>query len=49
MIGPLPEPIRRLRCTSNSPDRKGEHPQSFLKSYSDLLQADAYSGFGQLY
>ena len=32
-----------------SPDRKGEHPQGFLKSYSGLLQADAYSGFGQLY
>ncbi|WP_371823147.1 transposase [Microvirga sp. HBU67558] len=29
-----------------SPDRKGEHPQSFLKSYSGFLQADAYSGFG---
>src|SRR3954463_6356228 len=32
-----------------SVDRKGEHPQSFLKSYSGILQADAYSGFGQLY
>jgi transposase len=32
-----------------SADRKGEHPQSFLKSYSGILQADAYSGFGQLY
>jgi transposase len=32
-----------------SPDRRGEHPQSFLKSYSGILQADAYSGFGQLY
>jgi transposase len=32
-----------------SPDRKGEHPQSFLKSYSGILQADAYPGFGQLY
>jgi Transposase IS66 family/Transposase len=32
-----------------SPDRKGEHPQGFLKSYSGTLQADAYSGFGQLY
>src|SRR4051812_41485388 len=33
----------------HSADRKGEHPQSFLKSYSGILQADAYSGFGQLY
>jgi len=32
-----------------SPDRKGKHPQDFLKSYSGILQADAYSGFGQLY
>jgi transposase len=32
-----------------SPDRKGEHPQSFLRTYSGILQADAYSGFGQLY
>jgi transposase len=32
-----------------SPDRRGEHPQRFLEGYSGLLQADAYSGFGQLY
>ena len=37
------------RLLSTPPDRKGEHPQSFLKSYSGILQADAYSGFGQLY
>jgi transposase len=32
-----------------SPDRKGEHPQGHLASFSGILQADAYSGFGQLY
>jgi transposase len=32
-----------------SPDRRGEHPQRFLEGYSGILQADAYSGFGQLY
>ena len=32
-----------------SPDRRGEHPQRFLEGYTGLLQADAYSGFGQLY
>jgi transposase len=32
-----------------SPDRRGEHPQRFLDGYTGLLQADAYSGFGQPY
>lgn len=32
-----------------SPDRKGEHPQGFLKNHAGILQADAYSGFGELY
>jgi transposase len=32
-----------------SPDCKGCHPQAFLRSYSGILQADAYSEFGQLY
>jgi len=32
-----------------SPDRRGEHPQGLLGSYTGVLQADAYSGFGQLY
>ena len=32
-----------------SPDRRGEHPQCFLEDYTGILQADAYSGFGQLY
>src|SRR5215210_6552729 len=32
-----------------SPDRRGEHAQAFLTGYAGILQADAYSGFGQLY
>jgi hypothetical protein len=32
-----------------SPDRKGEHPQAHLKPFKGALQADAYSGFNELY
>jgi len=32
-----------------SPDRKGEHPQGHLKRFAGILQADAYSGFNDLY
>jgi hypothetical protein len=32
-----------------SRDRAGEHPRGHLASYSGILQADAYSGYGQLY
>jgi hypothetical protein len=32
-----------------SPDRKGEHPQRHLKNFTGVLQADAYSGFNDLY
>ncbi len=32
-----------------SPDRKQERPQDFLKGYQGFLQADAYSGYDQLY
>jgi transposase len=32
-----------------SPNRKSEHPQAHLRGYSGILQADAYSGFAQLY
>ena len=32
-----------------SPDRKAERPQAHLKSFSGILQADAYSGFNALY
>jgi len=32
-----------------SADRKGEHPQSHLKTYRGTLQADGYAGFDALY
>ena len=32
-----------------SPDRKGEHPRKHLEASSGILQADAYSGFKDLY
>jgi transposase len=32
-----------------SHDRRGEHPTSHLRGWSGILQADAYSGYGDLY
>ncbi len=32
-----------------SPDRRGERPKEHLKSFTGILQADAYAGFGHLY
>ena len=32
-----------------SRDRKGEHPDKHLATYTGILQADAYSGYGHLY
>src|SRR6185437_1168756 len=32
-----------------SPNRRGVHPQSHLKSFKGVLQADAYGGFDALY
>jgi hypothetical protein len=32
-----------------SPDRKGERPRAHLKDFTGFLQADAYSGFEELY
>lgn len=32
-----------------SPDRKGEHPQAHLATFSGILQADAFAGFNKLY
>jgi transposase len=32
-----------------SPNRKGEHPQTHLRHFRGVLQADAYAGFGLLY
>ena len=32
-----------------SPNRNGEHADAFLKDFTGILQADAFSGFGRLY
>ncbi len=32
-----------------SRDRRGEHPRAHLSSWSGILQADAYGGYGELY
>ena len=32
-----------------SPDRAGAHPEAFLRTWSGIMQADAYAGFGKLY
>lgn len=32
-----------------SRNRRGEHPRAHLASWSGILQADAYSGYGELY
>lgn len=32
-----------------TPDRSGTHPQTELKTFAGLLQADAYAGFDKLY
>src|ERR1043166_5393595 len=32
-----------------SRDRRGEHPRAHLAAWSGILQADAYSGYGELY
>ena len=44
--GSIEAPAAWLRY---SPDRKGEHPQSHLKGFKGILQADAYAGFAKLY
>ncbi len=32
-----------------SRDRRGEHPQAHLATWSGILQADAFAGYGELY
>lgn len=32
-----------------SPNRRGEHPQAHLQSFTGILQADAFAGYGALY
>ena len=37
------------RNIAYSPDRKGIHPRTHLAGFEGILQADAYSGFNELY
>ncbi len=36
-------------CYYYSPDRKGERPESHLKDFKGILQADAYAGYNGVY
>ncbi|MGR9272885.1 IS66 family transposase (plasmid) [Rhizobium leguminosarum] len=36
-------------CYFFSPDRKGQHPRQHLATFSDVLHADGYAGFRDLY
>ena len=40
---------RRAAWLGYSLDRRGEHPGAHLASWSGILQADAYGGYGELY
>lgn len=46
---PCADPIPPAVWFAFSPDRRGEHPQTHLKSFHGVLQADAYAGFHPLY
>lgn len=46
---PPTEKQKALTVYEYTPDRKGEHPQTFLKDFTGYLQADAYSGFDALF
>jgi hypothetical protein len=48
MIGWWAMPAHR-RSVAYSPNRQGGHPQDHLKSFQEILQADAFAGFGALY
>ena len=43
------EPAAPAALFYYSRDRSGEHAQRYLASYSAILQADAYGGYGKLY
>jgi len=46
---PCADPVPPAVWFAFSPDRRGEHPQTHLKSFHGTLQADAYAGFHPLY
>jgi len=47
--GPFAGPAPPAAVFYYSRDRRGEHPSGHLQSWSGVLQADAYSGFSELY
>ena len=49
MIAPAADDAPPAVWFAYSPDRKGEHPQQHLASFSGVLQADGYAGFNHLY
>ena len=49
MTGHLPAKPHRQHCSTNSRDRKGEHPERHLAGFTGWLQADAFAGYNRLY
>lgn len=46
---PAGDPAAPAVWFAYSSDRKGEHPQKHLRTFSGTLQADGYAGFNRLY
>ena len=46
---PKNQDAAELTIYEYTPDRKGKHPQAFLKNARGYLQADAYAGFNKLF
>ena len=49
MTGPLAVKIRQRRFFEYSRSRAGEYPQEHLAGWTGIMQADAFSGFNELY
>ena len=47
--GPLAVTHRRAALYYASRDRKHEHPVQHLQAFTGIVQADAYSGYNELY
>jgi transposase len=46
---PAGDPAAPAVWFTYSPDRKGGHPQQHLRSFTGILQADPFAGYGPLY
>jgi len=46
---PFAEPAPPAAVFYYSRDRRGEHPTAHLQGWAGVMQADAYSGYGELY